>query len=73
MLEPRVDALQWRLDGFVIGEAVDAHHDAVAAFDLALDAEGSFLDVALLVAALDRRDGATEPRDLVEVGLRGGL
>ena len=60
-------------DDLVVGEAVDAHHDALSRLDLALHPVGGVLDLALLVARLDGRDGATHGVDLVEVALRGGL
>ena len=43
------------------------------ALDLALDAVGGLLDLALLEAALDGRERAAHRVDLVEVGRRGGL
>src|SRR5438309_619086 len=49
-------------------EVIDAHHDARLGLDLLLVAIGRFLDLALHEG--DGADGAAEPVDLGDVGLR---
>ena len=57
----------------VVAEAVDADDDPLAGLDLALDPVRGLLDLALLVAGLDRRERAAHRVDLVEVLVRGRL
>ena len=64
----RVDPVGRRRGGLVVGEAVDADDDLVAAVDGPLDPVRRFLDLALLEASLDRRERAAHRLDLVEVG-----
>ena len=57
----------------VVAEPVDPDDDLVARLDRPLDAVGRLLDLALLEAALDRRERAAHRLDLVEVRPGGGL
>ena len=71
----RVDPLQGGLRGraVLVHEPVDSHDDLVATLDGLLDPVRRLLDLALLEAALERRQRAAERLDLVEVGPRGAL
>ena len=62
----RVDRLEGRRRGRLVAEAVHADDDPLAGLDLALGAVRGLLDLALLEAGLDRREGSSEPVDLGE-------
>jgi hypothetical protein len=61
------------VDGLLVAELVDADDDLRAALDRSLDLVGRFLDLALLVAGLDRGQGSAQRLDLGEVVVGGGL
>src|ERR1035437_1086694 len=69
----RIDLLERRSRGLLVAVFVDADDDLGSVFHRSLDLIRRFLDLALLVAGLDRRERTAQGFDFFEVVVRGRL